>query len=125
MVVAVGCGFSLSPLKWMHSKNMYIRDSNTVFLALESFLHRLTIALFFKPPLTLTPRHLPNEKVDDVVSAEDSVDAGAHPCDVRMTTRFKESDLTEGLTGAIHETGVSRASSNSLGHDGFERQSSQ
>jgi len=30
---------------------------------------------------------------------------GAHPTDVRMTTRFKEEDLTEGLTGAIHETG--------------------
>ena len=33
--------------------------------------------------------------------------AGAHPTDVRMTTRFKEHDLTEGLTGAIHETGHS------------------
>ncbi len=32
---------------------------------------------------------------------------GAHPTDVRMTTRFKENDLTEGLTGAIHETGHS------------------
>jgi hypothetical protein len=31
--------------------------------------------------------------------------AGAGPTDVRMTTRFKEEDLTEGLTGAIHETG--------------------
>ena len=31
--------------------------------------------------------------------------AGAHPTDVRMTTRFKPDDLTEGLTGAIHETG--------------------
>jgi len=30
---------------------------------------------------------------------------GAHPSDVRMTTRFKADDLTEGLTGAIHETG--------------------
>lgn len=30
---------------------------------------------------------------------------GAHPTDVRMTTRFKKEDLTEGLTGAIHETG--------------------
>ena len=30
---------------------------------------------------------------------------GAHPTDVRMTTRFKEDDLTEGLTGAVHETG--------------------
>jgi carboxypeptidase Taq len=30
---------------------------------------------------------------------------GAHPTDVRMTTRFKANDLTEGLTGAIHETG--------------------
>ena len=30
---------------------------------------------------------------------------GAHPTDVRMTTRFKPDDLTEGLTGAIHETG--------------------
>ena len=31
--------------------------------------------------------------------------AGSHPTDVRMTTRFKDDDLTEGLTGAIHETG--------------------
>ncbi len=31
--------------------------------------------------------------------------AGAHPTDVRMTTRFKAGDLTEGLTGAVHETG--------------------
>ncbi|KAK9827502.1 hypothetical protein WJX74_006289 [Apatococcus lobatus] len=30
---------------------------------------------------------------------------GSHPTDVRMTTRFKPDDLTEGLTGAIHETG--------------------
>ncbi|CAL5221981.1 g4264 [Coccomyxa viridis] len=30
---------------------------------------------------------------------------GSHPTDVRMTTRFKDNDLTEGLTGAIHETG--------------------
>ncbi|KIZ02696.1 carboxypeptidase Taq [Monoraphidium neglectum] len=30
---------------------------------------------------------------------------GAHPTDVRMTTRFKTHDLTEGLTGAVHETG--------------------
>lgn len=30
---------------------------------------------------------------------------GAHPTDVRMTTRFKANDLLEGLTGAIHETG--------------------
>ncbi len=30
---------------------------------------------------------------------------GAGPTDVRMTTRFKSNDLTEGLTGAIHETG--------------------
>eukprot|EP00884_Botryococcus_braunii_P012398 jgi/Botrbrau1/21159/Bobra.0061s0052.1 len=28
---------------------------------------------------------------------------GAGPRDVRMTTRFKDTDLTEGLTGAIHE----------------------
>lgn len=26
---------------------------------------------------------------------------GSHPTDVRMTTRFKEHDLTEGLTGTI------------------------
>lgn len=32
---------------------------------------------------------------------------GTHPTDVRMTTRFKKDDLTEGLTGAIHETGHS------------------
>lgn len=30
---------------------------------------------------------------------------GAHPTDVRMTTRFKNEDITEGITGAIHETG--------------------
>ena len=30
---------------------------------------------------------------------------GSHPTDVRMTTRFKKEDLTEGITGAIHETG--------------------
>ena len=30
---------------------------------------------------------------------------GSDPTDVRMTTRFKELDITEGLTGAIHETG--------------------
>lgn len=30
---------------------------------------------------------------------------GAHPTDVRMTTRFKPHDLAEGLTGVIHETG--------------------
>ena len=30
---------------------------------------------------------------------------GAHPTDVRMTTRFKRGDVTEGITGAIHETG--------------------
>ncbi|KAJ1431609.1 M32, carboxypeptidase Taq metallopeptidase peptidase [Ochromonadaceae sp. CCMP2298] len=30
---------------------------------------------------------------------------GSHPTDVRMTTRFKSHDLTEGLTGAVHETG--------------------
>ena len=33
---------------------------------------------------------------------------GAGPSDVRMTTRFKAADLTEGLTGAIHETGAQR-----------------
>lgn len=30
---------------------------------------------------------------------------GAHPTDVRMTTRFKGHDMMEGITGAIHETG--------------------
>ncbi|KAG2487712.1 hypothetical protein HYH03_013711 [Edaphochlamys debaryana] len=30
---------------------------------------------------------------------------GAHPTDVRMTTRFKKHSLLEGITGAIHETG--------------------
>ena len=30
---------------------------------------------------------------------------GSHPTDVRMTTRFKRGDVTEGITGAIHETG--------------------
>ena len=32
---------------------------------------------------------------------------GAGAGDVRMTTRFKEGDLMEGITGAIHETGHS------------------
>jgi len=32
---------------------------------------------------------------------------GTGPTDVRMTTRFKAMDVTEGLTGAIHETGHS------------------
>ena len=32
---------------------------------------------------------------------------GTHPSDVRMTTRFKRDDVTEGITGAIHETGHS------------------
>jgi carboxypeptidase Taq len=31
--------------------------------------------------------------------------AGAHPTDVRMTTRFLEGDVMEGITGAVHETG--------------------
>ncbi len=31
---------------------------------------------------------------------------GSHPTDVRMTTRFKEGDVLEGLTGAVHETGT-------------------
>jgi carboxypeptidase Taq len=30
---------------------------------------------------------------------------GCGPEDVRMTTRYKKNDVTEGLTGAIHETG--------------------
>lgn len=30
---------------------------------------------------------------------------GAHPTDVRMTTRYKPHDFMEGITGAIHETG--------------------
>ena len=30
---------------------------------------------------------------------------GMHPEDVRITTRFKESDLMEGITGAVHECG--------------------
>lgn len=30
---------------------------------------------------------------------------GADPTDVRMTTRFKEHDIMEGLTGAVHECG--------------------
>ncbi|DBA84432.1 TPA: hypothetical protein ACH3X1_006065 [Trebouxia sp. C0004] len=45
---------------------------------------------------------------------------GAHPTDVRMTTRFKEHDLTEGLTGAIHETGHSLyEQGRNLGQDGL------
>lgn len=30
---------------------------------------------------------------------------GADPTDVRMTTRFKENNIMEGLTGAVHECG--------------------
>jgi carboxypeptidase Taq len=30
---------------------------------------------------------------------------GTHPTDVRMTTKFKVNDFTDGLSGAIHETG--------------------
>jgi len=30
---------------------------------------------------------------------------GAHPTDVRMTTRFEQHDIMEGLMGAMHETG--------------------
>ncbi len=30
---------------------------------------------------------------------------GSHPTDVRITTRFKEDDLLEGLTGTVHEAG--------------------
>lgn len=32
---------------------------------------------------------------------------GAHPTDVRMTTRYTINDLQEGITGTIHETGHS------------------
>jgi Zn-dependent M32 family carboxypeptidase len=46
---------------------------------------------------------------------------GAGPSDVRMTTRFKEHDLTEGLTGAIHETGHALYEQGRLGgeHEGL------
>lgn len=46
---------------------------------------------------------------------------GAGPSDVRMTTRFKANDLTEGLTGAIHETGHALYEQGRLGgaHDGL------
>lgn len=43
---------------------------------------------------------MPNSKASHLIHA-----TGAHPRDVRMTTRFKSHDLSEGLTGAIHETG--------------------
>ena len=50
----------------------------------------------------------------------DSFCAGAHPTDVRMTTRFKPDDLTEGLTGAIHETGHALYEQNrNLKYDGL------
>lgn len=32
--------------------------------------------------------------------------SGFHPTDVRITSRYKEDNLTEGLTGTVHETGV-------------------
>jgi len=45
---------------------------------------------------------------------------GAHPTDVRMTTRFKEEDVLEGLTGAIHETGHALyEQGRNLDHDGL------
>jgi carboxypeptidase Taq len=45
---------------------------------------------------------------------------GAHPTDVRMTTRFKKEDITEGLTGAIHETGHALyEQGRNLDHDGL------
>ena len=46
---------------------------------------------------------------------------GAGPSDVRMTTRFKANDLTEGLTGAIHETGHALYEQGRLGgpHEGL------
>jgi Zn-dependent M32 family carboxypeptidase len=45
---------------------------------------------------------------------------GAHPTDVRMTTRFKPDDITEGLTGAIHETGHALyEQGRNLEHDGL------
>lgn len=40
---------------------------------------------------------------------------GAGPSDVRMTTRFKENDMFEGITGAIHETGHSLYEQGRLG----------
>lgn len=43
--------------------------------------------------------------LNQLIEIMDFLRAGAHPTDVRMTTRFKPDDLTEGLTGAIHETG--------------------
>ena len=43
-----------------------------------------------------------------------------HPTDVRMTTRFKEDDVTEGLTGAVHETGHTLyEQGRNLEHDGL------
>jgi carboxypeptidase Taq len=30
---------------------------------------------------------------------------GAHATDVRMTTRYRDDDLIEGITGTVHETG--------------------
>eukprot|EP00891_Asterochloris_glomerata_P006465 jgi/Astpho2/6465/Aster-06934 len=45
---------------------------------------------------------------------------GVHPTDVRMTTRFKEDDVTEGLTGAVHETGHTLyEQGRNLEHDGL------
>lgn len=46
-----------------------------------------------------------NEKCGRLDVSVHPFTGGAHPTDVRMTTRFKENDVTEGLTGAIHETG--------------------
>ena len=49
-----------------------------------------------------------------------AVAVGSHPTDVRMTTRFKPDDLTEGLTGAIHETGHALYEQNrNLKYDGL------
>ena len=45
------------------------------------------------------------EKIECLIPKHLIHATGAHPRDVRMTTRFKSHDLSEGLTGAIHETG--------------------
>lgn len=57
--------------------------------------HKIAVALGF---------NLDNGRLDVSVHP---FTGGTHPTDVRMTTRFKKEDLTEGITGAIHETGHS------------------
>lgn len=76
---------------------------DTISKSFSRILLRRSLSL---PPLINTFAHF----VDRSIFARHyciCAAGGTHPTDVRMTTRFKEDDITEGLTGAIHETGHS------------------